>query len=200
MPKRRLSPPPGSIGPAAKKATLEMGGDAPARNCYIELMSVSESDSNATVGAPAAVRPGPIHQSCACETVPLTPGRRRVLDVLHKAGRPLGAYELIEEVATETGKRPAPISVYRALDFLLENDLVHRLASRNAFMACEHGHAIREPVAFLICEACGAVTETTSEDMRRSLDALAEAAHFTPHARVIEVAGRCAACRTAEGA
>jgi Fur family zinc uptake transcriptional regulator len=162
-------------------------------------MSASESDRNSTVVAPAMAGPRHAHRSCACEKVPLTPGRRRVLDALHSARRPLGAYELIERVATDTGKRPAPISVYRALDFLLDNGLVHRLASRNAFMACEHGHAAREPVAFLICEACGAVTEVTSEELRSSLDALADAAHFTPQARVIEVAGRCAACRTAGG-
>jgi Fur family zinc uptake transcriptional regulator len=163
-------------------------------------MSASESDSKTTVAARAMAGPDHVHQSCACEKVPLTPGRRRVLDVLHEAGRPLGAYELIERVATDTGKRPAPISVYRALDFLLENSLVHRLASRNAFVACEHGHEARQPVAFLICEACGAVTEATSEDLARSLDALADAAQFSAHAKVIEIAGRCAACRTAKGA
>jgi Fur family zinc uptake transcriptional regulator len=158
-------------------------------------MSASEGDNSATVG-PAPARHA--HQACACDTVPLTPGRRRVLDILHRVGRPLGAYELIEELAAGAGKRPAPISVYRALDFLLENGLVHRLASRNAFVACEHGHGAREPVAFLICESCGSVTEATSAELRHSLDALAEGAHFTARAKVIEVAGRCAACR--EGA
>ena len=140
------------------------------------------------------------HQSCACDTIPLTPGRRRVLDILHRARRPLGAYELIEELATDAGKRPAPISVYRALDFLLENGLVHRLASRNAFLACEHGHEARAPVAFLICESCGAVTEATSDGLRRALDMLARESHFRAEAKVIEIAGRCAACCTAQGA
>jgi Fur family zinc uptake transcriptional regulator len=140
------------------------------------------------------------HQACACETIPLTPGRRRVLDVLHRARRPLGAYELIDEIAAGTNKRPAPISVYRALDFLLENGLVHRLASRNAFLACEHGHEAREPVVFLICESCGMVSEATSEELRRSLDGLAEKARFTARAKVIEIAGRCAACLADGGA
>lgn len=163
-------------------------------------MSASESDSKTTIANRPVDGPGHVHQSCACEKVPLTPGRRRVLDVLHSARRPLGAYELIERVATDTGKRPAPISVYRALDFLLENSLVHRLASRNAFMACEHGHDAREPVAFLICETCGTVTEATSEELAASLDALAEAAQFTAKAKVIEITGHCGACRSAKGA
>jgi len=163
-------------------------------------MSASESDSSATLTTQPMAAPHHVHQSCACDAVPLTPGRRRVLDILHRARRPLGAYELIDELAASTSKRPAPISVYRALDFLLENGLVHRLASRNAFVACEHGHEAREPVAFLICDSCGAVTEATSQELRRSLDALGEAAHFTARAKVIEVAGLCAACRRPEGA
>ncbi len=80
---------------------------------------------------------------CRREGTKLTPGRRRVLEILAEEGRPLGAYDLIEKIATTTGKHPAPISIYRALDFLLENGLVHRLASRNAFLACAHGHRTR---------------------------------------------------------
>src|SRR5664279_4388117 len=82
---------------------------------------------------------------CRRDKISLTPGRRRILEILAREGRPLGAYELIDRVANETGKRPAPISIYRALDFLLENSLIHRLASRNAYLACGHGHAAREP-------------------------------------------------------
>ena len=55
--------------------------------------------------------------------------------------------------------RPAPITVYRALDFLRDNGLVHRIESRNAFVACVHNHAGTDPVVFLICERCGAVGE-----------------------------------------
>jgi Fur family zinc uptake transcriptional regulator len=127
----------------------------------------------------------------------LTPGRRRILGVLEKAGQPLGAYEMIDLIAAETGKRPAPVSIYRALDFLVEHGLAHRLASRNAFMACGHGHGDADPVAFLICDSCGSVEERTSESMRRSLDAVAGAAGFAPRDRVIEVTGTCATCRSA---
>ena len=57
------------------------------------------------------------------------------------------------------GPRPAPITVYRALEFLRENGLVHRIESRNAFVACVHNHAAGDLVVFLICERCGAVGE-----------------------------------------
>ncbi len=134
---------------------------------------------------------------CRRNKVSLTPGRRRVLEILAREGRPLGAYEMIDRVAKATGKRPAPISIYRALDFLLENSLVHRLASRNAYLACGHGHAEQEPIVFLICEVCGDVVEATSAAMRGALGELAAEAKFSPRAQVMEVAGRCRTCATA---
>ncbi len=131
---------------------------------------------------------------CRDEGIALTPGRRRILEILAREGRPLGAYDLIDRVAAETGKRPAPISIYRALDFLLENNLIHRLASRNAYLACGHGHARQAAIAFLICEACGAVEEADSGALRGSLAALTTEAHFSPRAQVMEVTGLCRAC------
>jgi Fur family zinc uptake transcriptional regulator len=131
----------------------------------------------------------------------LTPGRRRILDILAREGRPLGAYEMIDRVALDTGKRPAPISIYRALDFLLENNLVHRLASCNSYLACAHAHAARDPIVFLICETCGDVVEATSEPIQRSLADLAREARFAPRAQVLELAGVCRSCAGgAEGA
>jgi Fur family transcriptional regulator, zinc uptake regulator len=134
---------------------------------------------------------------CRRDKISLTPGRRRILEILAREGRPLGAYEMIDRVAEATGKRPAPISIYRALDFLLENGLVHRLASRNAYLACGHGHAAQEPIVFLICDVCGDVVEATSPAMRGALSEIAGQARFSPRAQVMEVAGRCRACATA---
>jgi Fe2+ or Zn2+ uptake regulation protein len=65
---------------------------------------------------------------------------------------------VIDELA-KSMPRPAPITVYRALDFLMENGLVHRIESRNAFLACAHDHDATSMVAFLICERCGSVGE-----------------------------------------
>jgi Fur family transcriptional regulator, zinc uptake regulator len=134
---------------------------------------------------------------CRRNKISLTSGRRRILEILAREGRPLGAYEMIDRVAQATGKRPAPISIYRALDFLLENSLIHRLASRNAYLACGHGHAAQEPIVFLICEVCGEVVETTSAAMRGALGELAADAKFLPRAQIMEVAGRCRTCAAA---
>src|ERR1051325_1200382 len=76
---------------------------------------------------------------CAERGERLTPMRRRVVEGLSASQKPLGAYEIMDQVA-RSGPRPAPITVYRALDFLRENGLVHRIESRNAFVACGRNH------------------------------------------------------------
>jgi Fur family transcriptional regulator, zinc uptake regulator len=123
----------------------------------------------------------------------LTPIRRQVLAVLLGSHQPLGAYDIMERLAPR-GPRPAPITVYRALEFLLENGLVHRIESRNAFIACVHNHASAEPVVFLICERCGMVGEAASAEVANTLRSAARAAGFTPKSPVIEIAGVCAHC------
>lgn len=124
----------------------------------------------------------------------LTAGRRAVLDLLCAEGKPLGAYDMIDKLALKGGKRLAPISVYRALDFLLENGLVHRLSSRNAYMACGHRHAADEPLVFLICDSCGAVSECASNALGQALDNLAGHAKFLRRGQMVEVTGMCDAC------
>jgi Fur family zinc uptake transcriptional regulator len=124
----------------------------------------------------------------------LTPARQRALDILIEANRPVGAYEMIDMMADAGGKRPAPVSVYRALAFLLDHGLAHRLESKNAFVVCGHCHGAEEPVVFLICEECGEVKEATSAGLARELASLAGEAGFKARTRVVEIAGRCARC------
>ncbi len=124
-----------------------------------------------------------------------TPLGRRVLAALKAEGRPLGAYDLIERLGVAGDRRLAPVSVYRALDRLMREGHAHRLASRNAWVACGHGHCAGESVAFLICETCGDVAETASPTLKGDLVALAAAAGFAARTETIEIAGRCARCR-----
>ncbi len=110
--------------------------------------------------------------------------------------QPLGAYELIDRLAVR-GARPAPITVYRALDFLREQGLVHRIESRNAFIACVHNHEGSDPVVFLICEKCGAVGEAASAAVADTIRNASRAAGFSPKTPVIEISGICAHCKAA---
>jgi Fur family zinc uptake transcriptional regulator len=133
---------------------------------------------------------------CAARAQRLTPIRRRVLEALLASHQPLGAYDLIERLSA-SGERPAPITIYRALDFLRENALVHRIESRNAFIACAHNHDSGDPVVFLICERCGAVGEAASQAVAETIRTASRAAGFTPKSPVIEISGVCSHCRVA---
>jgi Fur family zinc uptake transcriptional regulator len=133
---------------------------------------------------------------CAARNERLTPIRRNVLEALLSSHQPLGAYELIDRLA-ERGGRPAPITIYRALDFLREQGLVHRIESRNAFIACVHNHDSGDPVVFLICEKCGAVGEATGSAVADSIRTASRAAGFTAKTPVIEISGICAHCKAA---
>jgi Fur family transcriptional regulator, zinc uptake regulator len=165
-------------------------------------MSVGESSSRR-----GRRRAGAAHDHSHCEGhgahlagLNLTPGRQAILDMLCAAGKPLGAYEMIDRLVDANGRRPAPISVYPALDYLVENGLVHRLATRNAFLACAHRHKGADPIVFLICEACGKVEETASSSLGASLLALSSSHDFKPNSQMIEISGVCAACAAAKHA
>jgi Fur family transcriptional regulator, zinc uptake regulator len=132
---------------------------------------------------------------CRSSGARLTPVRRAVLSELLADYRPLGAYDLVERVSLREGRRLAPISVYRALDFLVEVDAVHRLSSRNAFIACPHEHPPGEPVAFLICDACGGVDELASPAIASALAGASSSAGFRPSRQMIELSGLCGHCQ-----
>jgi Fur family transcriptional regulator, zinc uptake regulator len=131
---------------------------------------------------------------CAARAQRLTPIRRHVLETLLASHNPLGAYEIIERMADKKA-RPAPITVYRALDFLRANGLVHRIESRNAFVACVHKHGGDDLIVFLICERCGAVGESPADAVAQALKASSRAAGFSPKSPLIEIVGICSHCR-----
>src|SRR6266498_1606768 len=164
--------------------------------------------SRAPSNRPPAVFPHPDHDHDRCSSDAmavaealcvqrgqrLTPIRRKVLAALLASHKPLGAYEIIDQLALK-GPRLAPITAYRALEFLRENGLVHRIESRNAFIACVHNHAASSFVVFLICERCGAVGEASSDEVTATLTSAARAAGFTPKSPVLELSGVCTHCR-----
>lgn len=135
-------------------------------------------------------------ETCRQRGLRLTPQRRAVLAALAEAKRPLGAYDIIEELRPGGGRGPAPIVIYRALDFLRENGFIHRLESLNAFIACPHRHGSGEKVVFLICEACQHVEEAVAAPLSEALTRLAQGHGFAARRQVIELAGICRHCQT----
>jgi Fur family zinc uptake transcriptional regulator len=134
-----------------------------------------------------------VEKYCGERDLQLTPLRRQVLEILARAPAPLGAYAIIEELAREQGKAVAPPTVYRTLDFFLENGFLHKVESRNAYAPCEHlGH--RHHGILLICERCGRTDEIESLRFDKMLQETAAKAGFSAQRRVVEVEGLCEAC------
>lgn len=125
----------------------------------------------------------------------LTPVRRRTLEVLLEAHRALGAYEVLERLA-EAGFGNQPPVAYRALDFLVEQGLAHRVRRLNAFAACMHPGTDHSP-AFFICKTCDAVAEAPAEPVRAAMDSAAESIGFSVERTSIEALGLCPACAEA---
>lgn len=145
--------------------------------------------------APAEVGLRAAEDHCAREGLRLTPQRRAVLQALLNARMPLGAYDLIEALREGGARAPAPIVIYRALDFLREQGLIHRLETLNAFIACPHRHGTHERVTFLICETCRHVDEVVSPGLHQALDTLAGEHGFRAARQVVELAGTCRNCQ-----
>jgi Fur family transcriptional regulator, zinc uptake regulator len=131
-------------------------------------------------------------QICADRGSKLTAQRRDVLQCLGQSHAAVGAYDIIERMAA-LGPRPAPITIYRALDFLLAHDLVHKVESKNAFIACAGAHDT-PAVALMICESCDIVTEGEQSRLAKDLKQMADSEGFLVRRAVIEVSGLCASC------
>jgi len=122
-----------------------------------------------------------------------TPMRRSVLRLIAEAEQPLGAYDLMARLGAEQ-ERVAPPTIYRALDFLAGQGLIHRVHSKNAFVVCRAAGAPHS-AALLICAACGRVREVPCTVLEGHVIAHAAAFDFTVESLAVEVRGRCADCR-----
>jgi Fur family zinc uptake transcriptional regulator len=120
-----------------------------------------------------------------------------VFEFLEAAGKPASAYEILDALR-EDGLR-APLQVYRALSKLIESGTVHRIESLNAFVACKHQECGGNEVSiFMLCERCDNVTEAVDTSTAAALAALCAARNFSGTRQMIELAGVCAACQTAQ--
>lgn len=121
----------------------------------------------------------------------LTTSRRRVLELLLEAGQPVKAYDLMAHFSPGEPQAKPP-TIYRALEFLERQGLVHRIPSLNAYVACrvEGGH----DAAFLICDCCGATREVAPPGAE-ALARQAGQAGFAISGLMLEAHGLCADCR-----
>jgi Fur family zinc uptake transcriptional regulator len=122
----------------------------------------------------------------------LTGPRRDVLGLLLAAERPLGAYDLIEQMQALRGPTSPP-TVYRALEFFERLGLIHRLDSQKAYVVCRGGATVHHPV-FLVCRTCKRATEVDLPQAGSMLEGLAIAHDFRAEQIVQEIEGQCRAC------
>ncbi len=132
---------------------------------------------------------------CAARGLQLTPVRRRVLEILLEAHAALGAYDVLGRLSEE-GLGSKPPVAYRALGFLVENGLAHRIEKLNAYVACAHPGEAHD-AAFMICRVCGLVAEAEPRGM---LARTAGEAGFQIESLVIEAEGLCPDCVGRAGA
>lgn len=134
-----------------------------------------------------------VERVCAQRNLRLTPLRANALRLIADAGRPMKAYELLDQMKA-THDAAAPPTVYRALDFLLEHGFIHKLSSINAFVGCHHPGGEQHAVPFLICDTCQSAIELEDDSIVEALEKRARALGFLPRAQSLEVHGLCAQC------
>jgi len=131
-------------------------------------------------------------QSCAAAGTRFTPLRRHVLHLVLSAGGPVTAYGLLHQL--EGGQwAAAPPTVYRALEFLMQHGLIHRVERLQAYIGCDEGHA--HAAQLLICRDCGTVAEVDDHAVADALGHAAAGLGFVPLHTMVEMEGTCAACQ-----
>jgi Fur family zinc uptake transcriptional regulator len=135
--------------------------------------------------------------ACAKGGAQLTELRRAVFGLVLEAEGALTAYQLLDKLK-ETRKNAVPATIYRALEFLQEQKLIHRIEKLNAFIPCsEADHHHHHAAQFLICQSCGTVAEIEDHAVLHALEQAAKRQGFRPGNAVIELDGTCAACAAA---
>ncbi len=147
------------------------------------------------------------HQHCVAEAIAtavqicrerglrFTEQRRRVLQLVWNSHKPVGAYDILDSINGE-GKKAAPPTVYRALDFLIEANLVHRLDSINAYVGCPDPGSSHSG-QFLICRECRSVAELDDTDINRLVEQKVSDLGFSAIHQILEIHGLCQDCRDA---
>lgn len=131
---------------------------------------------------------------CAERNVRFTPARRGVFEAIARSSGPITAYQILDRLLA-VGQESGPPTIYRALEFLMGQNLVHRVETLNAFVPCtqpRRHHACQ----LLICTDCGDTAEVASDGVMNRLTTTARAVGFSISAAVVELKGVCAACRT----
>lgn len=135
--------------------------------------------------------------SCRAHGARLTEKRKRILSGLLQSQKAQSAYELIDYMQREFGESLPPTTVYRILDFLASENLVHKLHLANKYVACSHiscDHSHEVP-QFLICDECSAVKEVgIKKSLINTLESNVEASGYVLKSPQLELHCLCREC------
>ncbi len=129
---------------------------------------------------------------CTKNRCRFTPIRRKVFELVWKSHQPIKAYNILTELSSEDFIEKPP-TVYRALEFLLENNLIHRIESQNAYIGCTVNHKHFDS-KFIICDECHEVEELAEPKLNRALTEVCKKEGFTPNLVNVEIHGTCTQC------
>ncbi len=131
---------------------------------------------------------------CAERGVRFTELRKQILKMVWQGHKAVKAYDLLDQLSSEGGSAKPP-TVYRALDFLMQQGFVHKIESLNAFVGCPHpaGSHVSQ---FLICDNCRNVTEVGASELDQNIIDQAANSGFAIKGQTIEIHGECADCIT----
>ena len=129
---------------------------------------------------------------CKQQGLKLTNIRQQVLELIWASHKPLGAYDVLQKLQ-ENGHKPAPPTAYRALDFLVNAQLIHRIESLNAYIGCPTPNESHQS-QFYICKQCGHVAELHNQDVSKALTVSADKLGFSSQEPIVEVHGICHDC------
>ena len=130
----------------------------------------------------------------ALTSTKLTNNQQTVLDLLEKSKEPLKAYAILFDIQKKGIK--APLQVYRALDKLIEIGKVHKIESKNSFIACKNANCTSQTsTSFLICEVCDSVTELKKNNLSLYFSKQSEKSNFQYTKHNLEIYGICKNCK-----
>lgn len=134
---------------------------------------------------------------CEKNKVRLTELRELVLELVWQSHQPLGAYQLMDMLRERYSGNVAPPTVYRALDFLQTQGLVHKLATLNAYIGCSQLSQLQNPPhqpSFFICEQCHNAMEVNTPRISQAIYEIASNNQFSAKDNAVEVMGLCNYC------
>ena len=130
---------------------------------------------------------------CKSNKLGLTEIRRQVFEIIVKNNKPIKAYEILDKISNINNKPSHPPTVYRAIDFLIENGFVHKLNSINSFVGCFHPKAHKE-CYFLICKKCNIYQECCDDSLKDRISKTAIHNNFVISNTTLEIEGHCLDC------